>query len=249
MARARKSHATDKENAKPTHSGKLEPAQSGRVDGHRYVIYAHLTREGDPYQRNLILKFLATYAARYMVDKLIGNDSYEWKLWPDYEGAEGRDDMIVTSSGIKIRAARQQMRDILEHELTDAEKEWTDEQTLRAVQAFKYGRHEEAPKHGDADGQDDDESTANAKPEATAKPKREKVVREPKVRADTSDHVSANDIAKELRVEGREVRGVLRALKLEKPAHGNWSWPKKEASAIKDKIVAGLKDAKKGKKK
>ena len=48
--------------------------------------------------------------------------------------------------------------------------------------------------------------------------------------------------------EGREVRGVLRALKLTKPDHG-WAWPKEEAKAIEAKIVDGLKAAKKGKKK
>jgi hypothetical protein len=51
MARARKSHDTGKEEVKSSRA-KLEPAYSSRsVD--RFVVYADLQREGDPYARVL----------------------------------------------------------------------------------------------------------------------------------------------------------------------------------------------------
>jgi hypothetical protein len=80
-----------------------------------------------------------------------------------------------------------------------------------------------------------------------------KAVREkkqPKPKVDKSGLVSANEIAAELKVEGREVRGVLRSLGLTKPDVG-WAWPK-DSAELKDarkKIEEGLKAAKKGKKK
>jgi hypothetical protein len=249
MARAGKSHVTREETTK----GGLQPAYSPKVDGHKYVIYAGLKKDTDPYGRTIALKFLATYAARYMVDKLIGNDEWEWEMWPQYEGADPRDHMIRTSSGITIRAHKEQMKEIIEYELSSAEAEWRCDQTLRAVNQFKHGRHEahnenELPVHSPVSrSREDRNDTENApEPAAPAKLNRPSEPKQPRV--DTSGHTSANDIAKRLGVEGREVRGVLRTLKLEKPAHG-WSWPKKEAEAIEAQISKGLKEAKKGKKK
>lgn len=249
MARTRKSHEPGEEKPK-ARKPKLEPAYSPRVDGHRYVIYATYAREGDPIGKILVLKFLATYAAKRMVTMLIGKDEYEWELWCD------RDDMIVTSRGVKIRAHKDQMKELIEYEPTEEEAAWRDEQLIASVQRFLYGRSEspaadrDEPEdlNADTDG-GVAKSKTRAKDTKPARERREKPEAAPKKpRVDTSGMVTANDIAKKLGVEGREVRGVLRALKLEKPEYG-WAWPKKEAADIEAKIVKGLKEAKKGKKK
>lgn len=242
MARARKSHESNEENTK-TRDG-LEPPYSSKVDGHRYVIYCSMRRDGDPYSRMLVLKFLSTYAARYFVIKLLRDDEYEWGKFMD------RDWMIETKSGITIRAAGNQMRDIIDHDPTERELEWTDSQLIGSINKFRYGRHEAAadirPGDGDDSGTDGDEDVSSEGP--VDKPKRgrpkkepkEPAFKEPKERPNLDGFVSAGDIAKQLKVEGREVRGVLRALQLEKPAHG-WSWPKTEADKLIPQIKAGLK--------
>jgi hypothetical protein len=76
MARARKSHESGKEEVKSSRA-KLEPAYSSNGRD-RFVVYADLQREGDPYARVLILKFQAKYAARRFIDMLIHTDEWEW---------------------------------------------------------------------------------------------------------------------------------------------------------------------------
>ena len=244
MARTRKSHEPGEEKPK-TRTPIGLGAYSPMVDGHKYVIYATWAREGDPVGKVLVLKFLGTFAAKRMVTMLIGKDDWEWQLC--YE----RDDMIVTSKGIKIRAGTTQMKEIMRYEPTEAEDAWRDEQLIASVQRFLYGsrevdrRDEPEVELEDADGEME---TPRARTKAAKLPKAPKVVKEKKARVDTSDMVTANDIAKKLGVEGREVRGVLRAMKMEKPAHG-WAFDKKTAADIEAKVTAGLKAAKKGKKK
>lgn len=235
MARSRKSHEPGEEKAKASRS-RLEPPYSSRVDGHRYVIYCSYPREGEDVARVLILKFLSTYAAQYFVKKVIGNDDYDWDSWME------RDDMVVTSRGIRIRADKSQMKEILDYEPTAEEAEWTDDQLNRSVSFFKYGRDDSTVTHRPAD-----DGPADAEPEASTKPQRQKADPKPKkARADTSGMVTANELATELKVEGRIIRGILRSLKMEKPEHG-WAWSKDEVPAIRKKLEAGLKDLKKKK--
>lgn len=237
MVRARKSHATDEEKAKT----KLEPAYSEKVDGHRYVIYATYAQAGDPIGKVLVLKFKATYAAKQFAERLIAKDDYEWELWFD------RDAMIITERGVKIRAHKDQMKEIMDHEYTEAEAEWRDDQLTRSVTQFLYGRRESNDEVRSRNADDAERSTVLHKGsgddcERTApdRGRKERVPkREPKPKLNTDGYVSANDIAKELKLEGREVRGALRALKLIKPDHG-WSWPKDEAGKIKKKVVDRL---------
>lgn len=239
MARARKSHKQDEEDTKYNADG-LQPAYSVRVDGHRYVIYASYRKDDN--LRMLVLKFLSTYAARFMVDKLIGQDKYKTGLFMD------RDTMLTTEAGITIRAAGNQILEILHYELNDRERAWEDTNVSRAIAQFKYGK---APDDNPGTRHANDDSPERETIHVAVTKRRDRIVRQPKEpkqpKADTSGHISANDIAAELGVEGREVRGVLRSLKLTKPSHG-WSWPKGEAEAIKKQIVEGLKQAKKGKK-
>lgn len=238
MARASKSHRSREEITK-TPDG-LELPYSPRVDGHRYVVYCSLKKDGDPYGRTLILKFLATYAAQFFVKKLIRDDEFEWCKFMD------RDWMLTTSTGITVRCAGNQLRDIMSYEPTEKELEWTDPQLIGSINKFRYGVHEAAPAANDYGP--DVESADDTEHEPAAKSKRqrtsEKPKKDPKPKVDSGNHTSANDIAKNLGVMGREVRAVLRSLKLEKPDHG-WSWPKKEAAEIETRVKAELKKAKK----
>jgi hypothetical protein len=221
MARARKSHISNEEKVK-NRSGPLE---------YPYVVYCSYHREGEDHARCLVLKFTDPASARNMVDQVIGNDEWEWQLWMD------RDDMVVTSKGVKIRTWGNEMREIMSVDPADVERE-----EIKHVLQFKYsspegGRKEKLPVHSPLN---DDPATVRP-----GKPVKEKAPPKPKV--DLSGMVTAKDIAKKLKVEGREVRGVLRSLKLTKPDHG-WAWSKDEAAKIEEKVHAGLKEAKAKKK-
>lgn len=239
MARARKSHDLDEEKAKT----KLQPAW-GKCGDNPYVIYCDLTRDGDEYPRILVKNFKAKYAAKYMLTKLTHNDT--WEECDPIGSRRG----IITSGGVRITMSGDSLFMLLDYEPTGAELEWRDEQTEKHVLQFKYGSSEGAKRRDeDQDGSGGHDPEVSQR-ESDANPPRDKhgdrskrQPREPKSRVDTSGYVSANNIAAELKVEGREVRGVLRSLKLEKPAHG-WSWPKVEAEKIKEKVRAALKEAK-----
>lgn len=231
MARSRKSHNSNEEKVKVRG---LEPPR-GACGDNPYVIYCDLRREGEEHHRVLILNFKAKYAARRFIQKLLHGDGYE----PcDPVGSRTG---ILTSSGIRITAYANQVDMLLEYEPTEAEAAWEDEQLSKSVLQFKYGSSESRT---DLPVTPEERSEKREKSNRVreASPPKEK-----KTKVDTSGHVSANDIAKELKVEGREVRGVLRSLKLEKPAHG-WSWPKDEAAKIRSQVEKALGAAKKEKK-
>ena len=235
MARARKSHAPDEEKMKT----RIEPA-FGSCGDNPHVIYCDLKRDGEEHPRVLVKNFRAKYAAKFMLTKLIHNDT--WEKCDPVGGRKG----IITSSGIRITMFGDDLFMLLEYEPTDAELRWRDEQTEKHVLQFKYGSIEEGkPQEEPINQRLIDEHPEFVKRVTRTKP--EKVVKEKKPKIDTSGMVSANDIAKELKVEGREVRGVLRSMKLEKPAHG-WAWPKDEAAKIKEKVSVALKEGKAKKK-
>lgn len=242
VRRPRKSHEADKEKVKPSKS--LEPAFGSKIGSNRYVVYADLQKENDPTPRILILNFAAKYAARWFIMKLIHND--EW-TWIDPIGSRR---CILTTGGVRISMFKDDLKELLEYKPTEAEAEWHDDWTSNSVLRFKYGQHEEVKKEHvveeDSDGSDGDSGTAKTK----SKGKGPRAPKEAKAKIDKSGHVSANDIAKQLKAEGREVRGVLRSSDLEKPAHG-WSWPEdsEELKQARKIIEDGLKTvAKKGKK-
>lgn len=240
MARARKSHAPDEEKTKT----RLEPA-FGACGDNPYVIYCDQMRDGEEHSRVLVKNFKAKYAAKFMLSKLIRDDT--WEECDPIGGRKG----IITASGIRITMFGEDLFMLLDYEPTGPEIEWRDEQTEKHVLQFKYGSSEYAKAKPDNDDEpeelDDDLPKHAPAARAARKEKREKVVKEKKPKIDTSGMVSANDIAKKLKVEGREVRGVLRAMKLEKPEHG-WSWSKDEAAKIEEKVSVALKEGKAKKK-
>lgn len=240
VRRSRKSHAAGEEKVKPSRG--IEPAYGGKPGSNPYVVYADLQKDGDPTPRILILNFAAKYAAAYFINKLIHGNT-----WEECEPIGSREG-IRTASGVRITMFNKDIWPLLEYKPTDAEAAWEDEGVDKSVLRFKYGRHEEVKRRDD--NEQDEAGSDGDSGEGKTKPKRQKSSspREPKAKVDKSGHVSANDIAKELKLEGREIRGILRGSKLEKPAHG-WSWPKdsKELKEIRKLIEAGVKELKKKK--
>jgi len=240
MARARKSHRHDEEIAK-TRRGELKPVR-GQPGDNPYVIYVSYSRADLEIPKVLVLNFKAEYAARFFLDQLIGEDEWEWTE------SVGSRHCILTATGLKIGMfSKTDFKMLLDYNLSEKEAEWHDTQIEKAVKALKYGLTEEdlaskRRRYRSEDEEDTDEDTGTPdKPKREKKPPKEK-----KAKVDKTGLVSANDIATELKVEGREVRGVLRSLKLEKPEHG-WAWDKKTAEDIKTKVIKGLKEAKKKK--
>lgn len=244
MARTRKSHKTSEEDAKPAR-GKLKPAYSGKVGGNKLVVYADLQRPTDPYARVLVLNFAAEYAARYFIDLLIHTD--EWK-WVDPIGSRK---CLKTTGGVRISMFGDDLKMLLDYKMTEDERAWEDDQVKNSTLRFKYGVHEQAPRGGD-DNEEEQHGADEASGERRAKAPKSKrgeprTPKEPKVKVDKSGFISANDIAADLKVEGREVRGALRASGMTKPDIG-WMWAKdsKELKEARKTIEANLK--KKGKK-
>lgn len=244
MARARKSHGTGKEEVKP--SRKLEPSYSTLVGGNKLVVYADLQREGDPYARVLILNFAAKYAARRFIDMLIHNDEWEWV------DPIGPRKAIKTTGGVRISMFGNDLETLLDYKLSDDERAWEDDLVKQNTLRFKYGKHEAVKDDTDErhDGTAETLSDGGAKV-SKSKRREPRTAKEPKVKVDKSSFVAATDIAKQFNLEGREIRGILRASDLKKPDIG-WMWPKgsaelKEAEkVIKDGVKALTK--KKGKK-
>lgn len=229
MVRSRKSHAVDEENTKLTR--KLHPAYSGRAGGNIYVVYADYAQEGETISRVLVLNFLAEYAAAWFIQSLIHKDEYEW-IDPI-----GSRECIRTSSDIRISMFGDDLTKLLNYKPSSDEEEWSDEEVHKSIMRFKYGKSEDKVTHETIEDNDSEHPSSS-------KPERTRIVKEPKTRIDRTGMVSANDIAKELGVEGREVRGVLRGMKLIKP-EGGWLFDKKTAEDIRDKVKKGLKEAKK----
>lgn len=230
MARARRSHKRREEEVKTTKDGLETPY--GQPGKNPYVIYVDYARADLSMPKVLILAFKAKYAAKFFLNQLISDDEWEWT---DPIGSRA---CIRTSMGLRISMfEKRDLQMLLEYEPSEAESEWQDDQVEKYVQRLKYGRTQEDRSQrpvGDTDNLDGE----------TSKPRREKKNKAEKVKIDKTGLISANDIAKELGVEGREVRGVLRGMKMEKPA-GGWLFDAKTAEEIREKVKKGLKDRKK----
>lgn len=245
MARTRKSHKKDEEEVKSSKS-KLKPAY-GSTGHNPFVVYADLQREADPYARVLVLNFAAEYSAKAFIDALIHNDEWEWV------DPVGSRKCIRTTGGVRISMFKDDLEMLLKYKPTEAEKEWTDEEMKQKVLRFKYGVHEEAKRDDYEEPEDGTDETLgdNRKAKKRSKRKEPREPKTPKVKVDKSGYISANEIAAELKLEGREVRGILRA-KLQKPDIG-WAWEKgsaelKQARKVIEDGVKAL-NKKKGKKK
>lgn len=224
MARVRKSHKSREENVKSSGKGLQPPYRTSHPGANPYVVYADNKDRG----KMLILSFGERYSAHWFLTQLIEGDSWE------KTHNIGNRQCIVTESGLRISMFGDNvLYDLINYEPTELEAEWVDDQVLRQVARLKHGKAE-------------DLAFPTAEDLAEPRQKKERVKREkkePKPKIDKTGLISANDIARELGVEGREVRGVLRAMKLEKPA-GGWLFDKKTADDIREKVKKGLKGKK-----
>lgn len=213
MARSRKSHKGDEENTKERRG----PVQ------YPYVIYATYN-PGETFDttRWLIEKFINVEAARNHVAALIGEDDYEEATF--ITGHK----MIVTERGVRISPRFDEQFDEIMSESLEG---------YTSSPAINYFKFRKTPERVEPEGDDDLPKAATGARKIRAE---KKAPKEPKPKVDKTGMVSANDIAKELGVEGREVRGVLRAMKLEKP-EGGWIFDKKTADEIREKVKKGLK--------
>ena len=220
VRRARKSHVSNEENTKSS-KGKLKPPY-GSAGHNPFVVYCDLQRDSYPYARVLILNFAAEYAARYFIDLLIHNDT-----WEECEPVGTREG-INTATGVRITMFGKTLWELLDYKMTAEEKEWADEEVKQQVLRFKYGTHEATRGRNDNEEELDgtDETLGDNTTKRRPKRKEPRAPKTAKVKVDKSGYVSANDIAKELKVEGREVRGALRASGMKKPDVG-WMWEKK----------------------
>lgn len=194
-----------------------------------YVVYA--SKGHSENLKWLILKFTDAWGARNMIHHIIGKDTYEWKIMKPLGW-----NYMLTSSGVQISLRNNNLnKEVMELEFDEENSYMSPE-----VRYFNYGPSESHRSRRVVTADDaDDQPAANTRSE---KPSRAVKERRPKV--DRSGLISANDIATELGATGRDVRGVLRTLKLSKPV-GGWNWPKAEAEEIKKKIKEGLKAKKK----
>lgn len=238
MARRRKSSQTSEEKVSQG-TGGLKKAYSGKVGGNKYVVYAHMKKPDEEHPRVLVLTFNAEYAARRLIDILIGNDEWEWG--PDI----GSRKCLVTSSGMKISMFGNHLPELSEYQMTAAEAEWRDPMMEQAAMRLRLGTTWEAEKKNDDYVEEtiEDAETGQTK---VVKTKKQKVKKEPKQKIDKTGSITAQDLAAKLNVEARVFRGALRALGLPKPA-GGWHWPAEEAKDIEKKVEKKLKEQ--GKKK
>lgn len=228
MARSRKSHSHRKEEANIARNG-LEPAY-GKTGENRYAIYVSYPRPDMNIPKLLILTFKARYAARFFLDQLIGEDEYE--PGPPI----GSRQSITTGLGLRISMFGTDLSMLLDYELNDREREWVDEKVISRVRALKYGiTDEDRAIRRTTLGVVEEELTED-------RPAKEKKETKPKV--DKTGLISASDIAKELGLEGKDVRVILRSMKLEKSPAG-WLFDEKTAADIKKQVAAGLKEPKK----
>lgn len=236
MARSRKSHDSGKEDVKTSRSH-LESPYSGKVGGNKLVVYVDLRREGDDCPRVLVLNFAAKYAARYFIDLLIHNDEWEWV------DPIGSRNCIRTTAGVRISMFGDALKMLLDYQMSEAERAWENDGIKQSVLRFKYGTQEVTKRDNQEqqDGTDETPGDGGAVKKQSGR-KEPRTPKEPKVKVDKSDFVSANDIAGELKVEGREVRVALRASGMTKPDIG-WMWPKdsKELKEARKTIEANLK--------
>ena len=242
MSRLGKSHKPSKEKAKP----KIAPPYASIPSGNIYVVYARYNKaseSGATDPRTIVHTFAALYAAKHFVSLLCKSADVTWAVGPSKF-----DKLFSTFVGVKVES--EHLREIYEYEPTEEEAEWRDERLNRSIASLLHAPvHENMKLEGD---EKENTELMEKHPDYVERlNKREKSNRtrqadpNKKPKVDTSGMVSANKIADELGVHGREVRAVLRAMKEKKPDHG-WAWTVDEANKMRDKIKAAL-DKKKAK--
>lgn len=163
--------------------------------------------------------FAECFAAKKLVDALIGDDEY----------TDINETCIKTELGVKIKCP--QLQEVLAHKYTKQELEWALPLPYpRMVQMFRgepYNKHTS-------------DSPLNPHiPKKAVMPTRVDKPADRKPRAAKPDGmVTIQDICAELKLEPSKARAILRNAKTPKPDHG-WAWPPKEADAIRKLLKGG----------
>lgn len=163
--------------------------------------------------RMLVQVFAADYSTKKFLDVLIGDDELALT-----RGISGEKDTIRTSTGITIRSAHIQY--LLDYEYKGDEITWElPEPYLSQAHRFRsnsYHEHRELP----------------------VTPREDKPKREPREKAERAPResreglISISAIAGELKMDASEARGILRKMKVDKPAQG-WMWDKNQVDTIR----------------
>lgn len=245
MARPRKSPVSNVEKVKDDSS-----PYSGKVGGNPYVAYVSYKPEGEEYPRVLVYSFLGAYAAKWFLNKIIGEDDYKVGKWKYNE----LDTDLTTSFGVHVRMAGDQIDQLLAYEFANVfEETWKDERLAKALAYLKWGKWEHRPSNDTVtvdteEGPQERPMSRKEKRDAERAARREEKNRKreadptktPRPKFDKSVVVTAGDLAEQMGILPREFRAALRKLKMEKPA-GGWHWSTSEAEDIKAKVKKALK--------
>jgi len=235
MAR-RSSHKSDEQKTK----------EKAGPPSYPYVVYATWQPTEDPESmRWLILKFMKPWGARNMIESLRKNlfgGKYELKNRPSLNWH-----YMQFENGMQVSLRNnEQYTTVMELDFDESEAYVSDE-----VKYFKYRSDFKSVKStGDTRPEENELAEPDRKTSKRSRNERSADAgpREPKPKSerskvDRTGKISANDLANELGVAGREVRGVLRALKLVKP-EGGWLFDEATANDIRAKVKSGLKKKK-----
>lgn len=186
----------------------------------KYCLY--ISRDGEDDTQSMAVVFAASYAARKFLDVLLEDDEIEWwenpfmvRLGVNVEGCTIRSSSSIV---VSTRWWPDRMRKVVEHEYSLEEMGWQLRNPMRQW-AVMFRNGPNFPRTLEEDGH-----------------VREKRERKPvQHRAPRDGLTPVADIATALGMEPREVRGILRGLKIEKPAAG-WAWPAEKAAEIQSLI-------------
>lgn len=173
--------------------------------------------------------FAGLFGARKMVEFLIADRTVKWV---DENTILINDEVTVTTD-----KTPDGLSDIMEHEFSPAERAW---ELPAAYMRQAFHVFVEKPKPTGEEYWQNLPEPKKREPKEAREPKEKKPKKErPSGLVDLPTMLSDTDI------DPKEARMALRAMKAEKPDHGRWEWPEAEAKAMKDKIVAAVKKARK----
>lgn len=185
--------------------------------GTSYVFYCRK----DP-DKLLVQIFAAKFAGKKFMEAMTKGDKIVWE----------RRNECRLASGAVIKCA--ELEEILDYEYkNEAEKEFQlPNNYLETVRYFQHGVPSDLRSHKPSLTPDGEKKPV--KPQAPVAP-----AHKPK-RKEKDGKVTAATVADELGVTARQLRGALRAAKIEKP-EGGWAWDPKEAEQIKEQVKKHLK--------
>ena len=177
--------------------------------------------------RLIALSFAHIFAAKKMMEEVLGGRAYKWR---DVRSVETPDGMIVASDALE---------DIVEYEYANSgEREWTfgepEAGYIRRFLGVEAARTRPIVHH-----------TAEERPQDTDRPQqRTHTPRAPRVTRERAEGVvGLAEICERLGVDPKDARGVLRGGPFPKSS-GGWQWPDGEAESVGkwlEKAIAGRK--------